>query len=105
MTTKEIALTICEKIQNEYPKRPIWQTMLEIENLIDKHVKKQLSIQGVSNWVAIESNEQPEIMTDVMVKYKDGRKEVAYFDGDKRFYIEKDDRDITEIIVEWHKLP
>jgi hypothetical protein len=47
MTTKEIALTICEKIQNEYPKRPIWQTMLEIEDLIDKHVEKQLSIHGV----------------------------------------------------------
>ena len=49
MTTKEIALTICEKIQNEYPKRPIWQTMLEIEDLIDKHVEKQLSIYGVSS--------------------------------------------------------
>ena len=47
MTTKEISLTICEKIQNEYPKRPIWQTMLEIEDLIDKHVEKQLSIHGV----------------------------------------------------------
>jgi hypothetical protein len=47
MTTKEIALTICEKIQNEYPKRPIWQTMLEIEDLINKHVEKQLSIHGV----------------------------------------------------------
>ena len=64
-----------------------------------------LLISGVSNWVAILSTEQPEIMTDVMVKYKDGRKEVAFFDGDKRFYIEKDDRDITETIVEWHKLP
>ncbi len=64
-----------------------------------------LTIPRVSNWVAISSTEHPEIMTDVMVKYKDGRKEVAYFDGDKRFYIEKDDRDITETIVEWHKLP
>ena len=73
---------------------------------LDKQaLKKQLTIPVVSYWVAIESNEQPEIMTDVMVKYKDGRKEVAYFDGDKRFYIEKDDRDITETIVEWHKLP
>jgi hypothetical protein len=40
--SKELALTICEKIQNEYPKRPIWQTMLEIEDLINKHVEKQL---------------------------------------------------------------
>jgi hypothetical protein len=48
MTTKEVALTICEKIQNEYPKRPIWQTMLEIEDLIDTHVEKQLSIHNVS---------------------------------------------------------
>jgi hypothetical protein len=64
-----------------------------------------LNIDGVSNWVAIESPEQPEIMTDVMVKYKDGRKEVAFFDGDNRFYIEKDDRDITETIIEWHRLP
>ena len=63
------------------------------------------SLHVVGYWVAIESTEQPEIMTDVMVKYKDGRKEVAYFDGDKRFYIEKDDRDVTETIVEWHKLP
>jgi hypothetical protein len=66
---------------------------------------KLLILFGVSNWVAISSTEKPEIMTDVMVKYKDGRKEVAYFDGDKRFYIEKDDRDVTEIIVEWNKLP
>jgi hypothetical protein len=70
-----------------------------------KDYKKQLTLTDVSNWVAISSTEQPEIMTDVMVKYKDGRKEVAFFDGDKRFYIEKDDRDVTETIVEWHKLP
>ena len=41
-TTKEVALIIIEKIQNEYPKRPIWQTMLEVEYLIDKYVAKQL---------------------------------------------------------------
>jgi hypothetical protein len=46
-TSKEVALTICEKIQNEYPKRPLWQTMLEIEDLIDKHMTKQLLIHGV----------------------------------------------------------
>ena len=87
-------------------KRPIWQTMLEIENLIDKHVKKQLSLYKVLViGLRLKAKNNPEIMTDVMVKYKDGRKEVAYFDGDKRFYIEKDDRDITETIVEWHKLP
>ena len=40
-----------------------------------------------------------------MVKYKDGWKAVALFDGDSRFYIEKDDRDVTETIVEWHELP
>jgi hypothetical protein len=74
-----------------------------IDSLID--LKEQLTLTDVSNWVAISSTEQPEIMTDVMVKYKDGRKEVAFFDGDKRFYIEKDDRDVTETIVEWHKLP
>lgn len=75
-----------------------------IHNLIDK-LDEAFSLYSVSKWVAISSTEQPEIMTDVMVKYKDGRKEVAFFDGDKRFYIEKDDRDITETIVEWHKLP
>ena len=68
-------------------------------------IMEALTIHCVSNWVVVLSNEQPEIMTDVMVKYKDGRKEVAFFDGDKRFYIEKDDRDVTECVVEWHKLP
>ena len=70
-----------------------------------KGLVKLFAIPRVSNWVAISSTEQPEIMTDVMVKYKDGIKEVAFFDGDKRFYIEKDDRDVTETIIEWHKLP
>lgn len=77
----------------------------ECIGLIKNAVDEALFLYGVSNWVAISSTEQPEIMTDVMVKYKDDRKEVAFFDGDKRFYIEKDDRDITETIVEWHKLP
>ena len=77
----------------------------KVAQWLQEYTNKQLRLYGVSNWVAIESKEQPEIMTDVMVKYKDGRKEVAYFDGDKRFYIEKDDRDITETIIEWHKLP
>lgn len=64
-----------------------------------------LNLPVVSNWVTVESNIPPEVCTDVMVKYKDGRKEVAYFDGDNRFYIEKDDRDVSETIVSWHKLP
>ena len=71
----------------------------------NRELNEQLLIHSISNWVAISSTKQPEIMTDVIVKYKDGRKEVAFFDGDRRFYIEKDDRDITEIIIEWHKLP
>jgi len=40
-----------------------------------------------------------------MVKYKGGIKEVALFDGDGRYYIEKDDRDITDRVIEWHRLP
>jgi len=36
MNTKELALTICEMFQRDYPKRPMWQTMLEIEDLINK---------------------------------------------------------------------
>lgn len=58
-----------------------------------------------SNWVAIESDEQPEMITEVMVKYKDGVKQIALFDGDGRYYIEKDDRDVTDMVIEWHKLP
>ena len=65
---------------------------------------KNLTIPIVSNWVAIESEEQPERVTDVMVKYKDNRKEVAFFDGDGRFYTQNDD-DITDKIASWHKLP
>ena len=37
MNTKELALTICEMFQKDYLKRPIWQTMVEIEDLINKH--------------------------------------------------------------------
>ena len=73
---------------------------------LDKQaLTEQLRIGSVSNWVTIESNIPPEVCTDVMVKYKDGRTEVAYFDGDNRFYIEKDDRDVSEKIISWHKLP
>jgi hypothetical protein len=37
MSNKELALTFCEMFQKDYPKRPIWQTMIEIENLLNKH--------------------------------------------------------------------
>lgn len=75
---------------------------------VKKFIKQNnlaLTIPVVVDWVTVESNIPPEMMTDVMVKYKDGRVEVAFFDGDSRFYIEKDDRDVTENIVSWHKLP
>ena len=74
-------------------------------NVYVKWLEEQLRIGVVSNWVTTESNIPPEVCTDVMVKYKDGRTEVAYFDGDNRFYIEKDDRDVSEKIMSWHKLP
>lgn len=45
--SKELALTICEKIQKEYPNRPLWQTMIEIEDLINKHVESHLIAHGV----------------------------------------------------------
>ncbi|AGO47722.1 hypothetical protein Phi4:1_gp188 [Cellulophaga phage phi4:1] len=68
MTTKEIALTICEKMQNEYPKRPIWQTMLEIEDLINKHVEKQLSMHGVvfNEAKTIDKQTQKKHIEDIM---------------------------------------
>lgn len=66
---------------------------------------KEALTHSVNNWVTISRTEQLEVMTDVIVKYKDGRKEVAFYDGDRRFYIKKDDRDVTETIVEWQKLP
>ena len=72
--------------------------------LIWEAVIKQLILSGVSNCVAIESEEQPERVTDVMVKYKDNRKEVAFFDGDGRFYTQNGD-DITDKITSCHKLP
>lgn len=76
-----------------------------IGQAMQEYADQQLILHSVSNWVSVKDGEPPEVCTDVMVKYKDGRKEVAYFDGDYRFYIEKDDRDVTETIVEWHKLP
>jgi hypothetical protein len=48
MTTKELALTICEMFQRDYNNRPIWQTMLEIEDLINKQRPKQFFIADVS---------------------------------------------------------
>ena len=68
-------------------------------------LEQKLTLQCVGNWVAIESTEQPEKCTEVVLIYKYGRKAVALFDGDGRFYIEKDDWDITNIIAKWHKLP
>jgi hypothetical protein len=103
---KQITLTVVENamidIDNTGQERYTFneeQFGLLIDNLV-----KNLALSGVSNWVAIESEEQPERVTDVMVKYKDGRKEVAFFDGDGRFYTQNDD-DITDKIASWHKLP
>lgn len=38
MSNKELALTIYEMMQKDYPKRPLWQTMGEIEDLLNKHI-------------------------------------------------------------------
>ena len=35
-----MALTICEMFQKDYLKKPIWQTMIEIEKLLNE--RKQL---------------------------------------------------------------
>lgn len=69
------------------------------------YLYKALNIRNVVGWVAIESNEQPEKVTSVIVKYKDGTKEVALFDGDGRYYIEPEYNDVTDKIIEWHRLP
>jgi hypothetical protein len=45
------------------------------------------------------------VLLCVVVKYKDGTKEVALFDGDGRYYIEPEYNDVTDEIVEWHRLP
>ena len=45
------------------------ETLLKVQDLV-----KNLTIPVVSNWVAIESTEQPERVTEVMVKYKGGIK-------------------------------
>ena len=87
----------CEKVHRNH--------VIELmTNFAKYYHNEQLILHGVSNWVAIESKEQPERVTDVMVKYKDNKKEVAFFDGDGRFYTQNDD-DITDKIVSWHKLP
>ena len=100
--TKEIEFidTIITLVWNDISKQEL------VEMLKDRKeaLKEQLILSGVSNCVAIESEEQPERVTDVMVKYKDNRKEVAFFDGDGRFYTQNDD-DITDKIASWHKLP
>ena len=80
----------------------------DLEEICEAYYQAKLKLLGigdVSNWVAIESDEQPDRVTEVMVRYGDGVKEVALFDGDGRYYIEKDDRDVTDRIVEWHRLP
>ena len=70
MITKELALTICEMFQKDYTKRPIGQTMRDIENLIDKHRSKQLILSGVINWVAV-SERLPTEQTDVITYSKE----------------------------------
>ena len=70
-----------------------------------KELVKKLTIPVVSNWVAIEDNHQPERGKEVMVEYIDGWKEVAFFDGDYKFYKQNKDEDITDKVAKWHKLP
>jgi hypothetical protein len=94
---EELFIEFCDMEANE--------EMCISKDAFKEAITKALTLYGVGNWVAIESTEQPEKCTDVMVMYKDGRKAVALFDGDGRFYIEKDDWDITNIIVKWHRLP
>lgn len=86
--------------ENEFLKKEI-----EKANLVNIDLTEQLRIAVVSNWVTIESNIPPEKCTEVMVKYKDGSKAVAFFDGDSRFYTLRDDMDISEDLISWHKLP
>ncbi len=80
--------------------------IIEFQSQLIKALKQEQSspIDSVG-WVSIESDEQPEKVTSVLVKYKDGTKEVALFDGDGRYYIESEDKDITDDIAEWHRLP
>ena len=85
-----------ENCEEDYLHTPI-SVLRYITELEKPHV--------TNDWVTIESNIPPEVCTEVMVKYKDGVKAVAFFDGDRRFYIEKDDIDVSETIVSWHKLP
>lgn len=84
--------------------KTVYLSKEDIDTLL-KRQKEQLLIPRVSNWVTIESNIPPEKCTEIMVKYKDGIKAVALFDGDNRFYTLKDDIDISEEIISWHKLP
>ena len=100
-----------ENLRQEFideTKAKLWaEDINEDVGFSDKYVEwleAKLTLTDVSNWVAIESEEQPERVTDVMVMYKDNRKEVAFFDGDGRFYTQNDD-DITDKIARWHKLP
>jgi len=72
---------------------------------LGKATEELLNLFNVSNWVAITENHSPGKCTEVMIKHKDGRKEVAYFDVDGRFYKQNDDVDVTDLVSEWHELP
>lgn len=64
MTTKELALTICEMFQRDYNNKPIWQTMLEIEDLINWQQRKLLEWLSNEDYFNIPKDEISEILED-----------------------------------------
>ena len=47
MTTKDLSLVICEMFRKDYSKKPILQTMLDVEVLINKYRPEKLILPDV----------------------------------------------------------
>ena len=66
------------------------------EDLIKKQ-EKQLSINGVVNWVAVKNGIKPNYNVDILIKDKKGVVRVSKFsDMDHRFYDSEQETDLTE---------
>lgn len=68
-------------------------------------INTALNLPVVIKWVAIADKQQPEVCTEVLVRFKDGGTKCRFFDGDGRYYNTEQDMDITDYITHWAALP
>ena len=73
-------------------------------NLTRKTVKRLSKMNGVDRWISCSSN-LPDDDMECLVLFYNGKKNVAYYDNEKRCWIGDNDLQINRWIVAWTEIP